>query len=146
MKKPPRAFAVILNSKYEVLCMHRAKDGLWGLPGGKSEIISDARETPAQNIVREVFEETTIRLDMDALSYLKVTRGRTTIYFLCYDGVTEPHGPKTEVLAFEWKPPVELIKDSTHRNALHASLHVAVDVLIDMSTSTRDLYEAFSAT
>lgn len=139
MKKPPRAFAVILNSKYEVLCMHRAKDGLWGLPGGKSEIISDARETPAQNIVREVFEETTIRLDMDALSYLKVTRGRTTIYFLCYDGVTEPHGPKTEVLAFEWKAL------GVTPGTAHASLHIALDVLIDMSTSTRDLYETLSA-
>ncbi|MCC2668098.1 MAG: hydrolase [Armatimonadetes bacterium] len=50
----PGVAAVIRDETGAILLMHRADDGCWGLPAGGME----PGETPAETIVREVFEET----------------------------------------------------------------------------------------
>jgi ADP-ribose pyrophosphatase YjhB (NUDIX family) len=50
----PGVSAVIRDDSGAVLLMHREDDGCWGLPAGGLE----PGETPAEAIVREVYEET----------------------------------------------------------------------------------------
>lgn len=50
--------SAIVRSKGRILLMLRADNGLWGLPGGAI----DPGEHPAQALVREVFEETGLRV------------------------------------------------------------------------------------
>lgn len=52
--------AVILNAKREILLELRSDVPIWALPGGGVE----ENEAPEQAVVREVFEETGLRIDI----------------------------------------------------------------------------------
>ena len=54
----PGVAAVIVNDRGEVLLQRRSDDGRWGLPGGAME----PGEEPAETLVREVLEETALRV------------------------------------------------------------------------------------
>src|SRR5687768_8972457 len=54
----PGVTAIVRNEAGEVLLQRRREDGRWGLPGGSVE----PGEAPAQALVREVFEETGLRV------------------------------------------------------------------------------------
>ncbi len=54
---------IIRNGQGEILLQRRSDNGLWGLPGGSVEI----GETVGQAIVREVEEETGLRVEVERL-------------------------------------------------------------------------------
>lgn len=54
----PTVAAVIRNGRGEVLLHQRGDDACWGLPGGAIE----PGEEPAQAVIREVYEETGLRV------------------------------------------------------------------------------------
>jgi mutator protein MutT len=54
----PGAAAIIRDDEGRVLLQRRSDNGLWGLPGGAI----DPGEYPAQAVVREVWEETGLRV------------------------------------------------------------------------------------
>lgn len=60
----PGTEAVVINNKGEVLLQRRRDSGAWGLPGGSI----DPGEEPADAVVREVFEETGIRVKPERIT------------------------------------------------------------------------------
>jgi mutator protein MutT len=50
----PGTDAIVRNEQGDVLLQRRSDNGQWGLPGG----VTDPNESPAQAVVREVYEET----------------------------------------------------------------------------------------
>lgn len=54
----PTVAAIVRNAVGEVLLHQRSDDGRWGLPGGAIE----PGEEPAQAVIREVYEETGLRV------------------------------------------------------------------------------------
>jgi mutator protein MutT len=59
----PGVTAIIRDAEGRVLLQRRAEDGRWGLPGGAIE----PGEAPAQALVREVWEETGLRVRPERL-------------------------------------------------------------------------------
>ena len=59
----PGTSAVIFNDLGEVLLERRSDNGFWGLPGGAVEIGESVEEA----IIREVFEETGLRVTVERL-------------------------------------------------------------------------------
>jgi ADP-ribose pyrophosphatase YjhB (NUDIX family) len=59
----PGVAAIIRNGQGEILLQRRSDNGLWGLPGGSVEIGESVR----QAIVREVEEETGLRVEVERL-------------------------------------------------------------------------------
>lgn len=54
----PAVGGIVVNAAGEVLLQRRSDNGLWGIPGGAI----DPGEEPADAIVREVWEETGVRV------------------------------------------------------------------------------------
>jgi len=59
----PGVAAIIRNGQGEILLQRRSDNGLWGLPGGSVEIGESVR----QAILREVEEETGLRIEVERL-------------------------------------------------------------------------------
>ena len=57
------AFAVIRDEETKILLCHRTDRDWWNLPGGRVE----PHEAPWQAVVREVYEETGLQVDIDQL-------------------------------------------------------------------------------
>ncbi|MCX6724064.1 MAG: NUDIX domain-containing protein [Candidatus Staskawiczbacteria bacterium] len=106
---------MILNNRGEVLLGKRIDDpikassdlhgeGCWTMPGGKLEF----QETLIDGAIREVLEETGIKLDKEKTSLISITdelRPDThyvTAGFLCRDFVGEPKATEPEEIT-EWK-------------------------------------------
>ena len=60
----PGVAGVVRDAAGAVLCQRRSDTGLWGIPGGAV----DPGEYPAQALVREVYEETGLRVRPRALA------------------------------------------------------------------------------
>ena len=54
---------IVVNKNGEILLQERMDNGRWGLPGGCQDLGEDLRETA----VRELFEETNIKLNKEEL-------------------------------------------------------------------------------
>lgn len=54
----PSVAALIRNSENQLLFIRKSEDGVWGLPAGAIE----PGETPKEAVVREVFEETGLKV------------------------------------------------------------------------------------
>ena len=78
----PGAAALIRNEAGRVLLQQRSDNGLWGLPGGST----DPGESPAQTVVREVYEETGLLVEPERL--LGLFGGKVH---------THPNGDQTEM-------------------------------------------------
>ena len=74
-------YAVILNENKEVLMIHRTDHDLWEIPGGKWE----ENETPWQAAIREVEEETGLKVEVKKLVSLgsRPERQDLVFTFLC---------------------------------------------------------------
>jgi len=85
----PGTTAIIWNDAGEILLQRRSDDGKWGLPGGSC----DPGEEPAETVVREVFEETGLRVM--PISLIGVYGGQ--------DGFHEyPNGDQAMFLSFSF--------------------------------------------
>ena len=58
---------IIRNEDKEILLQERTDRNMWGLPGGCQELGEDLRETA----IREAYEETGIKLDIENLVLIK---------------------------------------------------------------------------
>jgi 8-oxo-dGTP diphosphatase len=87
------AFATVLNDSGEVLVCHRRDLDLWELPGGGVE----DGETPWDAVVREVVEETGLRVAVERLAgvYWQRRRGVLVMQFQCRP-VSGRLGPSNE--------------------------------------------------
>ena len=83
----PGVAAIIRNASNQILLQRRGDNGLWSLPGGGV----DPGETPAEAIVREVLEETGLRVEPTAI--VGVLGGLQHMRF------TYPNGDQIEVVA-----------------------------------------------
>jgi len=79
--KPTRAAGIIIKGDTRILLMHRIKNGdeYYTFPGGgveESETLSDA-------VIREIFEETTLKVIIDRELYFHDYETSEGHYFLC---------------------------------------------------------------
>ena len=75
------AFAIILDDQRQVLLCHRRDADLWNLPGGHIE----RGETPRQAVIREVKEETGLKVVVQSLAgiYVNPLRRNVAFSFVC---------------------------------------------------------------
>ena len=67
------AAIIIRNSNGEILLQERTDRNKWGLPGGCQELGEDLRVTA----IREAYEETGIKLDIDSLKLIDTLSGES---------------------------------------------------------------------
>ncbi|MDQ5938348.1 MAG: 8-oxo-dGTP diphosphatase [Patescibacteria group bacterium] len=75
------AFGIIIDNQDRVLLCHRRDYDLWNLPGGKVE----DGESPWEAVVREVQEETGLKVEIVHLSgiYSKPDKNEVVFSFVC---------------------------------------------------------------
>ncbi|MGA5577233.1 NUDIX hydrolase [Streptomyces koyangensis] len=95
---------VVVRDDGRVLAIRRADNGTWEPPGGVLEL----DERPEDGTVREVLEETGIRVSVDRLTgvYKNMSRGVVALVFLCRP-VGGAERTSTESTAVEWLTPQE---------------------------------------
>jgi len=97
--------AAIINQDGQLLAVRRRDNGHWEPPGGVLEL----DETIQAGLVREVLEETGLRVEPEALTgvYKNMRRGIVALVFRCriIDGA--PHATN-EVQQVAWLPPDEV--------------------------------------
>ncbi len=122
----PAAFAAVRNVVGDVLMVRRIDDGNWELPGGRIEV----GESAAQAVVREVHEESGVRI---AITGLSGVYSDPTHILLDPDGIThqqlalcfhaepatpddadEPRPDGTETSAAGWYAPAVLTGMTMH--------------------------------
>jgi 8-oxo-dGTP diphosphatase len=93
------AFAIILQSRQILLVKARDKD-TWQLPGGRIE----SGETPVQAVVREVLEETGLRVTVGRLTgrYVRENGSVARVYAARARGKLS--GASEEIEAQRWVP------------------------------------------
>ncbi|MEU8527875.1 NUDIX domain-containing protein [Streptomyces sp. NPDC048629] len=95
----------VVREDGRLLAIRRADNGRWELPGGVLELT----EAPEAGVVREVFEETGIQVEVDELTgvYKNTTRGIVALVFRC-----KPYGgterTSEESTAVDWLTPAEI--------------------------------------
>ncbi|WP_418957572.1 NUDIX hydrolase [Streptomyces tritici] len=95
----------VVREDGRLLAIRRADNGTWELPGGVLELA----EAPEAGVVREVFEETGIQVEVDELTgvYKNTTRGIVALVFRC-----KPSGgserTSDESTAVDWLTPEEV--------------------------------------
>lgn len=102
-------FAVIRDARERVLLCHRTDFDLWNLPGGRLE----HGETPQAGVMREVQEETGLRVQVRRLSgvYSNPARGDIVLVFVCTI-VSGTLAASDEMDRFDWLG-VEAIPSNT---------------------------------
>ncbi|MFI9307930.1 NUDIX hydrolase [Streptomyces triculaminicus] len=92
----------VVREDGRLLAIRRADNGTWELPGGVLELA----EAPEEGVIREVFEETGIHVEVDELTgvYKNTSRGVVALVFRC-----KPSGgferTSDESTAVEWLMP-----------------------------------------
>ncbi|MEU1922638.1 NUDIX domain-containing protein [Streptomyces albogriseolus] len=98
---------VVVRDDGRVLVIRRADNGTWEPPGGVLEL----DERPEDGAVREVLEETGIRVSVERLTgvYKNISRGVVALVFLCrpIDGAERTSSESTAV---EWLTTEEVEK------------------------------------
>ncbi|MGJ7878413.1 NUDIX hydrolase [Streptomyces rochei] len=98
---------VVVRDDGRVLVIRRADNGTWEPPGGVLEL----DERPEDGAVREVLEETGIRVSVERLTgvYKNISRGVVALVFLCrpVDGAERTSSESTAV---EWLTAEEVAK------------------------------------
>lgn len=100
----------VVREDGRLLAIRRADNGTWELPGGVLELT----EAPEEGVVREVWEETGVRVEVDELTgvYKNTTRGIVALVFRC-----KPSGgaerTSDESTAVEWLTPEQVSERMT---------------------------------
>ncbi|MFD3570242.1 NUDIX hydrolase [Streptomyces sp. NPDC058667] len=95
----------VVREDGRLLAIRRADNGTWELPGGVLELT----EAPEAGVVREVWEETGIQVQVEELTgvYKNTMRGIVALVFRC-----KPEGgaerTSNESTAVEWLTPAEV--------------------------------------
>lgn len=112
---------IVFRDDGRALVIQRSDDGRWVPPGGVLEL----SETPADGVVREVLEETGIRVKVDQLTgvYKNMVRGVVTLAFRCYAVGGETH-PTSEARQVAW-----LTVDEATRNMVESRAIRIIDAL-----------------
>ncbi|OII62674.1 NUDIX hydrolase [Streptomyces sp. CC53] len=95
----------VVREDGRLLAIRRADNGTWELPGGVLELT----EAPEHGVVREVWEETGIHVEVDELTgvYKNTTRGVVALVFRCKpSGGTER--TSAESTAVDWLTPEQI--------------------------------------
>ncbi|MEU1673826.1 NUDIX domain-containing protein [Streptomyces roseifaciens] len=98
---------VVVRDDGRILAIRRADNGTWEPPGGVLEL----DEQPEAGAIREVLEETGIRVSVERLTgvYKNMTRGVVALVFRC-----RPEGgverTSSESTAVDWLTPEEVEK------------------------------------
>jgi 8-oxo-dGTP diphosphatase len=97
--------AAIINQDGQLLAVRRRDNGHWEPPGGVLEL----DETIQAGLVREVLEETGLRVEPEALTgiYKNMRRGIIALVFRCRIIDGEPQATN-EVQEIAWLPPNEV--------------------------------------
>lgn len=97
---------IVRREDGRILAIKRADDGRWVPPGG----ILELNETPQEGVIREVLEETGVKVKPERLTgvYKNMRLGVVSLAFLCRaaGGDAAPTDEATEV---EWVLPSEAI-------------------------------------
>lgn len=98
---------VVVRDDGRVLAIRRADNGTWEPPGGVLEL----DERPEDGAVREVLEETGIRVSVERLTgvYKNMRRGIVALVFRCRP-VAGTERTSSESTAVEWLTPDEVEK------------------------------------
>ena len=95
----------VIREDGRILVIKRRDNGNWEPPGGVLEL----DETPQEGVVREVLEETGIRVDVEQLTgvYKNMVRGIVALVFRCKpsEGIELP---SSESVAVEWVTPEQV--------------------------------------
>jgi 8-oxo-dGTP diphosphatase len=117
MKKTIRVVGCILKHQDQVLLLHRSETetdpSLWGVPAGKSE----EGESDIETVIREVQEETSIKITEDSLNYLGILPIDYGNFVVCFPifSVSFTELPDVsldpeEHVDYKWMKPHEIIK------------------------------------
>ncbi|MFF4172615.1 NUDIX hydrolase [Streptomyces sp. NPDC001744] len=95
----------VVREDGRLLAIRRADNGTWELPGGVLEL----GETPQEGVVREVLEETGVRVEAGQLTgvYKNLARGIVALVFRCRP-VGGDERTSDEAVAVEWLTPAEV--------------------------------------
>ena len=98
---------VVQRSDGRILAIRRADDGRWVPPGGVLEMT----ETPQEGVVREVLEETGVKVEPIRLTgvYKNMRLGVVSLAILCRPVSGDPH-PTDEATAVAWLLPTEAVE------------------------------------
>ncbi len=98
---------IVVREDGRVLAIRRADNGTWEPPGGVLEL----EEQPEAGVIREVLEETGIRVSVERLTgiYKNMSRGVVALVFRCRpeEGMERTSSESTAV---EWLTPEEVEK------------------------------------
>lgn len=129
----------VLNKRNEVLCIQEKRGptssfpDFWKLPGG----LVDDSEDLADAVVREVLEETNVRVTFRSLSAMREThrgpfKGITDLYFVCVcvldesvygeDTIPEPTPQDAEIANARWIPLKEFLGSRYYRKGLYGEM------------------------
>lgn len=91
--------AAVFRGDGRVLAIRREDDGCWASPGG----IVELDETPEHAVIREVLEETGVRVKPETLTgvYKNMVLGVVSLTFRCHPISGEPQ-PSDEALESAW--------------------------------------------
>jgi ADP-ribose pyrophosphatase YjhB (NUDIX family) len=109
---------IVFRDDGRVLAIQRSDDGRWVPPGGVLEL----SETPSDGVVREVLEETGIRVKVDQLTgvYKNMMRGVVTLAFRCYAAGGDTH-PTSEARQVAWLTIDEARRDMVEARAVRVT-------------------------
>ncbi|WP_433474938.1 NUDIX domain-containing protein [Spirillospora sp. CA-142024] len=93
---------IVVRDDGRILAIKRADDGRWVPPGGVLEL----DEAPFEGVVREVFEETGVKVEPERLTgvYKNMDQGVVSLAILCRPVSGEPH-PSDEATSVAWLLP-----------------------------------------
>lgn len=143
------AGAAVIRDDGRVLAIKRRDNGAWVQPGGIVELDEDPRDT----VVREVFEETGIKVAAEALTgiYKNMRRGVVSLVFRCCVIGGEPR-PTAEAADVAWLTVDEIhermsgafgvrLLDALNDGGPYVRVHDGTDLLPDPGDRRRSLRE-----
>lgn len=109
---------IVRRADGRILAIKRADDGRWVPPGGVLEL----DETPFDGVIREVLEETGVRVEPERLTgvYKNMKQGVVSLAILCRPVGGEPR-TSDEATSVKWVLPSEAIETMPEARAVRVT-------------------------